>query len=229
MTEHGRELAAHGGQEAFMQNGHSGGDCSVRTVDHVAGLSALFDDSVNIVTFSRPLDAAIVGDAQLALGEPGLQVLTSVTPSDGPGVLMAQMKELPYLTREAHFWVEVLAELTGCGLVGFRLVRLDAAMCPRFHVDKLTVRVVCAFAGNGTEYVAEHDVDRRWLGHAASGLDDEASGLLRTGARIRRAGTGDVVLLKGEAWPGNAGRGAVHRSPSATSTAPRLVMTLDPL
>lgn len=202
---------------------------SDRTVDSVAGLSAIFEEGVNIVALSRRLDAAIVEEARVALAQPSFRLLTSITPSNGPGALLAQLPEFSHLAAELHFWTEVLADLTGCERVGVRLARLEAAMCPRFHVDKVTVRVVSTFAGNGTEYLAEEDVDRRWLGHAAQGASDEASGLLRRGARIRRAAVGDVVLLKGEAWPDNTGRGAVHRSPGASSTSPRLVMTLDPL
>lgn len=204
-------------------------ESSARAVEDVAGLSALFEDAVNVVVLSRRLDSVIISELQVALAQPSFRVLTSVTPSDGPGALMAQMTELPRLAEEVHFWTEVLAELTGCELVGVRLARLEAAMCPRFHVDKVTVRVVSTFAGHGTEYLAEEDVDRRWLGHAARGVNDEASGLMRPGARIRRAEASDVVLLKGEAWPKNAGRGAVHRSPMASAASPRLVMTLDPL
>jgi hypothetical protein len=198
-------------------------------VHSVAELIALFEEGVNVVVLSRRLDPLVIGEAQQALSRPSFRLLTSVTPGEGSGALTAQMTGLPRLAEEVHFWTEVLAELTGCELVGVRLARLEAAMCPRFHVDKLTVRVVSAFAGSGTEYLAEEDVDRRWLGHAAHGVRDEASGLMRAGARVRRAEASDVVLLKGESWPNNAGRGAVHRSPSASAASPRLVMTLDPL
>lgn len=204
-------------------------ESSARVVDDVAGLSALFEEGVNVVALSRRLDPVTIGEAQVALSQPSFRLLVSVRPSDGPRPLMAQMSGLPRLAEEVHFWTEVLAELTGCEIVGVRLARLESAMCPRFHVDKVTVRVVSTFAGVGTEYLAEEDVDRRWLGHAARGVSDEASGLLRPGARVRRAEASDVVLLKGEAWPNNAGRGVVHRSPSASAASPRLVMTLDPL
>ena len=204
-------------------------ESSVREVHQVAALTALFRDEVNIVALSRRLDAATLEEAQVALAEPSFRLLTSTTPNEGPLSVMARTTALPHLAKELHFWTEVLAELTGCERVGVRLTRLEEAMCPRFHVDKVLVRIVSTFLGTGTEYLAEEDVDRRWLGHAALGASDEASGLMRPGARIRRAEPGDVLLLKGEAWPHNAGRGAVHRSPGASSSSPRLVMTLDPL
>ncbi|MET0403973.1 MAG: DUF1826 domain-containing protein [Cystobacter sp.] len=67
----------------------------------------------------------------------------------------------------------------------------------------------------------------RGLGHASRKAED--SELLLPGGSVRAASTGDLVLLKGEAWPDNQGRGAVHRSPTASTDTPRLVLTLDPL
>jgi len=204
-------------------------ESSARSVDDVAGLSALFEDRVNVVTLSRRLEPALIEEARMVLARPSFRLLMSVAPGEGPSAFGPHTTALPHLAAELHFWTDVLAELTGCELVGVRLARLETAMCPRFHIDKVTVRVVSTFVGSGTEYLAEEDVDRRWLGHAAQGRSDEASGLCRSGARTRRAEAGDVVLLKGEAWPNNAGRGAVHRSPRASAESPRLVMTLDPV
>jgi Protein of unknown function (DUF1826) len=198
-----------------------GSESSTRAVHDVAGLSALFDEAANVVVLSRRLESVTAAEVQRALLQPTFRLLTAFTPSEGPGSLMTLMPSLPHLAGEVHFWAEALTELTGCEAVGVRLAR--------FHVDKVTVRLVCTFAGSGTEYLSEEDVDRRWLGHAARGASDEASGLMRPSARVRRAEAHDVVLLKGEAWPKNSGRGAVHRSPAASAASPRLVMTLDPL
>jgi hypothetical protein len=100
-------------------------------------------------------------------------------------------------------------------------------MCPRLHVDRVTLRAVATYVGAGTEYLSNEDVDRRWLGHAARGAPDHLSGLVRSGGVIQAAQPGDIVLLKGEAWPENVGGGAVHRSPAVTDATPRVVMTLD--
>jgi hypothetical protein len=130
---------------------------------------------------------------------------------------------------DGSFWAGVIVDLTDAELVGVRLARHDRAMCPRFHVDRVLVRMCIAYRGAGTEYLADAHADRRFLGFAAGGRSNETSGLLHEGAEISRAPTGAVVLLKGEAWPGNAGKGAIHRSPAASADAPRLVLTLDAL
>jgi hypothetical protein len=46
--------------------------------------------------------------------------------------------------------------------------------------------------------------------------------------RVRCANTGDVLVLKGELWPNNRGRGAIHRSPPIEGTGSRrLVLIID--
>jgi hypothetical protein len=202
---------------------------SVRVIHEVGGMGAIFDDAVNVVVLRRSFSAELVADAFRAIGERSFRKTTSVSPdARGRSALDHVLPGLPYLAADVHFWIGVLAELTGCELVGVRLARLELAMCPRFHVDKVLLRVVSAYVGAGTEYLSSHVVDRSRLAAPGASAGDESSGL-HGGAGVQSASFGDVLLLKGEAWPNNGGRGAVHRSPAASSLLPRLVMTLDPL
>jgi hypothetical protein len=202
---------------------------SVRCVDEIAGLAELFDVGAHVVHLRRALPEGVRAAAWRLVAEPGLRVAVLV-PLTRAG--RAQLREdVPSgdLAEELCFWAELMGELTGCTSVGIRCARLDAAMCPRFHVDRVGVRLVTTLVGPGTEYVASEHVNRAMLGHAAGGASDATSGLLRPGAVIARAEPGDVVLMKGESWPGNTGCGAVHRSPATQADAPRLVVTIDPL
>jgi hypothetical protein len=135
----------------------------------------------------------------------------------------------PYLAADCGFWVDVLADLVECSVVGVRLASVDSGMCARLHVDHVSVRIVSTYVGPGTQYVENGDVDRRLLAQTDKDASDESSGVLLPSALIHAASSGDIVLLKGERWPRNAGGGAVHRSPMASATRPRLVLTLDPL
>jgi hypothetical protein len=78
-----------------------------------------------------------------------------------------------------------------------------------------------------TEWLDHADVDRARIGHAAGGLPDTESGLIRSGAQIQQMRRFEVGLFKGEAWEGNLGRGAVHRSPAGG--ARRVLLTLEAL
>jgi hypothetical protein len=120
-------------------------------------------------------------------------------------------------------------DLLGIGEVGLRLRTLHKAMCPRFHVDHVPCRLITAYAGSGSEWLPDSAVDRSLLGHAAKGLADEVSGLIRPGHAIQRISTHAIALFKGSRWEGNETHGLVHRSPTPEPGQCRLLMTLDML
>ncbi|MCU0687876.1 MAG: DUF1826 domain-containing protein [Polyangiaceae bacterium] len=202
-------------------------------VESIADLAALYDEALAACVWRRRVDPAVerfvdsallVHDAErrlvIAPEAPSLGELLATRDGAGGDDARAWLDDVREL-------VELFAALVGAERVGVRLRSGGEPMCPRFHVDRVGVRLVCAYAGPGTEWLDGRDIDRSKLGHAAGGLPDEASGLLREGAKIWRAAPFDVVLLKGEAWPGNEGRGAVHRSPPFWGR--RVVLTLDAL
>lgn len=115
--------------------------------------------------------------------------------------------------------VELYTELLEARRIGLRLRLLDKAMCPRFHVDPVPLRLVCSYAGPGSQWLAEGAMDRRRLGDAlAEPTAAEAIHSLRSG---------EVALLKGERWKGNEGAGLIHRSPTLAAGQRRLLLTLD--
>jgi hypothetical protein len=204
---------------------------SVQRVRELGDLSVLFESHVNVAVYERALSPELVADARLsATMLQGMRLMLSVSASrDGLHQIEQRLVGLRSLATDIASLVELLADLTGARLFGVRLAYLEAPMCPRLHVDHVTLRMVTTYVGEGTEYVASEDLNRSRLGHALNGQADETSGLLRPGASVQRAKPGEVVLLKGESWPGNDGQGAVHRSPPASAWVPRIVLTLDPL
>lgn len=196
----------------------------------LADLGDIFDPACNVVRYPRPRDPALLAQAERLLGDRSWRFAEACQPKDVATALSSRLPPgVEGLINDVAHWVEVFADLSEAEWVGVRLARLEQAMCPRFHVDQLELRLVLTYCGAGTELLAERDVDRRWLGHAGAGLSDERSGLIRLGGVVERAEVMEVVVLKGELWPGNQGRGAVHRSPAASTAQPRLVLTLDPL
>ncbi len=112
--------------------------------------------------------------------------------------------------------------------VGLRLKTLDHAMCPKFHVDSVTCRLVCTYGGVGTEWLEDAYADRRKLGSGSGGLSDELSGLILDNNAIHKMPPYAIGLLKGRLWEGNEQQGAIHRSPTLTPNSPRrLLLTLD--
>jgi len=103
-----------------------------------------------------------------------------------------------------------------------RLETTEVDGCPRFHVDRTHLRLLCTYRGPGTEWLTNEQVDR------------DAQGSGAPNGRIVRFGEPSrfepfwVGIMKGDAYPGNAGRGLVHRSPPIGSSGrTRLLFCLD--
>jgi hypothetical protein len=107
-------------------------------------------------------------------------------------------------------------------------VRTDA--CRKLHHDYVAMRVLVTYFGPGTEWLEEEGADRSFLGRHDLDVATSNAHIVRDPARLHRAGTGDVLVLKGAAFPRTGDKGAIHRSPpieSGPSRAARLVLRVD--
>ncbi|MFJ2983773.1 MULTISPECIES: DUF1826 domain-containing protein [unclassified Pseudomonas] len=185
-------------------------------------LTEIFKDGVNLAVWQRRLPAQVEDFAALlvSLGQPladqrVLDVNEQETPLL-PGLLAeaADLQGYESFVADVRWLVSAYTCLLGARRVGLRLRILQGAMCPRFHVDNVPVRLLTSYVGPGSEWLEEGAIDRVGLHLAAAPVDN-----------IQRLQTGDVAVLKGEKWLGNEGAGLVHRSPP--SQARRLLLSLD--
>jgi hypothetical protein len=213
---------------------------SGRIVDAVADFATLHEAATQLVVWRRALPQSVQRFARELLAANELESLHEVAVADlaqfeplaagdAPveGIRAADPAGAAAFTADVRSLATMFADLTGAVRLGIRLLRLAAPMCPRFHTDFVGVRLLTTYCGTGTEWLDESHVDRRWLGHRSDGVPDHKSGLLRPGAVIQRVAEGAVALLKGEAWPGNRERGAVHRSPAGRGA--RILLSIDVL
>ncbi len=106
--------------------------------------------------------------------------------------------------------------------VSFGAVSSD--QCKKFHMDYVNYRLVTTYTGPGTEWVPEHAVCRQALKRPADCPSEANRAIVRHVSAIRRAGPGDVLVMKGTLHP--HGLGAVHRSPPVEATGQlRVVLT----
>jgi hypothetical protein len=206
---------------------------SGRIVGQVSELENIFSDSVSTCILRRaPITSikhylaaccpsqAIERTQRVLAQQPDLSQLLRDFPAHGRACV----------EQELNFLIELFATLTDSRWVGVRIATLHSELCSRFHVDRVGLRLICTWQGPGTEWVEHADVDRRYLGAGSKGIADIRSGLLRGGAQLHRLQPFDVGLFKGERWPGNTGRGAVHRSPALPPIAShRVMVTVDEL
>ncbi len=185
-------------------------------------------DEVNLAVWQRRLPDHLSGFAStlLAQGEPLAQSL-SIDLSDAdaepalPG-LLAGYSDIPgqaAFLADVAWLIRAYACLLDARSIGLRLRALDGAMCPRFHVDRVPLRLITSYAGPGSQWLREGAVSRQQLGGPQA--------LPAENAVVEQIGCGHVALLKGERWIGNEGRGLVHRSPALPAGERRLLLTLD--
>lgn len=106
--------------------------------------------------------------------------------------------------------------------------RVDHDMCRRFHVDAVGLRGLCTYAGPGTQWVPEPAALRGGLGRQGVSLRETNLAVVPHEGEVRGLERGWLGLLKGDAWPGNKGLGAIHRSPPVHGAgARRLLLKLD--
>lgn len=173
-------------------------------------LTEALQDSVNMAVWQRRLPAQIEDFVSVLLSlQPSLAeslVLETDPDADAPALSSlaqgyADLHGYAGFIADVRWLVGAYACLLDARRVGLRLRVLEQAMCPRFHVDHVPLRLITTYGGPASE----------WLDNG----------------QARQLATGDVALLKGEKWLGNEGAGLVHRSPALAVGERRLILTLD--
>lgn len=194
-------------------------------------LTHIYQDDCNMAIWKRSLSQDIRKDvSEYLTTHTGLQASMTLAPDNAARVIheaLGGKKLTAALSENIAELVDIFCCLFELDRVGLRLTALDAAMCPRFHVDNVPARLVTTFQGSATQWLPHDVVDRTQLGHANLGKHDGESSLFPCREDIQQLSCGDVALLKGEGWDGNEGAGLVHRSPSLQVGEKRLLLTLD--
>ena len=197
---------------------------AVQRADTLADLTRIFMPETQICVHSPPGSPNLL-DALAGLRASGWSGLRAVVRHSADGVpdidalALAPPVAHPALRRELALLLELYGDLLGCAAIGLRIERLERAMCPRWHVDRTGIRMLCTWCGPGTEWLDAPGIDPRNLSGSAAGAP--ATGQARPF---------DIVLLKGTAWQGNVAGGAIHRSPMvAPGSEPRILVALDAL
>lgn len=189
-------------------------------------LSDILEDGINLAVWQRqlPLHIAEFGALLVALNEPLADSMVvelndedAVPNLQGLASSCRDLEGYEGFIADVSWLVSAFACLLGAKRIGVRLRLLDKAMCPRFHVDHVPVRLITTFAGVGSQWLREGVMDRRRL----SQPDAEPSD------KIEQFHCGEVALLKGTKWQGNEGYGLIHRSPALKADERRLILTLD--
>ncbi|MEM8563287.1 MAG: DUF1826 domain-containing protein [Pseudomonadota bacterium] len=195
-----------------------------------AVLADIYREDINIAIWQRTLSQTLQDAVHhcLALHYP-LQCAMTVSPLTVRARLNEHLAITPLdeLADSIAHLVDMFCCLFGLERAALRLMSLERAMCPKFHVDKLPCRLVTTFQGPGTQWLPQHAISRESLGYGSETGKTGPLQLTWKQSDIERLHCGDVALLKGERWEGNENAGIVHRSPAVAEGDRRLLLTLD--
>ena len=108
---------------------------------------------------------------------------------------------------------DIFASVTGASWLRLRLEVVTGNACRRFHIDRVTARLVCTYRGTGTQY-----------GFSDSSEPGQNPQIIHT------VPTGAPFVMRGTLWPAQPDPGLVHRSPPIEGTGEtRLMLALDPV
>lgn len=211
-------------------------------VDDCSGLARIREEGVQVVVVPRKLPASLwVAEEDLAsigtleshasvpIGRAGAGLAGRRTTQPGP--LFPELDGLPWapaLRRDVCELARHFASLAGLSSVHVGLEILDQDTCRKWHVDRVGMRLLVTYAGQGTEWALASGVDRKWLGQTDLDLDAANDRIVFDRTAIRRAGVGDVLFCKGDVFAGEPGQGLVHRSPPVRADSRwRLLLRID--
>ncbi len=136
-----------------------------------------------------------------AVREAALAACESAGTPDGP--------ERRSLIDDIATLADIFSDVTGATYLRLRLDVVDTNACRRFHVDRLTARLICTYRGTATQYGTAREGDP---------------------GTIRTVPTGSPFVMRGTLWPARPDPGLVHRSPPIEGSGEtRLILVLDPV
>lgn len=107
-----------------------------------------------------------------------------------------------------------------------RLERVEDDGCAIFHADSLKVRLLCTYAGAGTEWLENTNVRRDELGSRGRSIGDTNAAIIIDPAEVRHIPAWHVAVFTGRGREGTPA--LIHRSaPVSTSTDYRLRLCID--
>jgi hypothetical protein len=152
-------------------------------------------------------------EASVALASRELGVASLVAPLPASPHRDALLADLGALVR-------LFFEIAARPIVA-QLAVVEDDSCRKMHVDEIGLRLLVTYGGPGTEWAPNDAVDRAALGRRYTDLETANRAIVPDASRLRRARTGDVLLMKGSRFRPAAIEALVHRSPPIARTGAR--------
>ncbi|MEH6783780.1 MAG: DUF1826 domain-containing protein [Alcanivorax jadensis] len=189
--------------------------------DDAGVLADVMMDPVQVTVWDRrsPINQRLV--QQACLKKLAVKSWLDVNDLSGSIERLLPGEDFAPLREDLMLLADMMACLFGVSGVGVRVTALEKPMCPRFHVDRIPVRLLCTYGGPGSQWLPAPSVP---AGLLVPGVEQEGR---YAADSVQQLQAGQVALFKGDTWRDNPGSGVVHRSPPVSPGQQRLLVTLD--
>lgn len=203
-----------------------------RWISHKSALSVLTVPSVGMVVYRRPCPTRLARCLRTSPPDrfTGLRLAASLADLSAVLPQQCQTARLPNTAGYRLLQDDILSLARRVGALGatntvqIRLERITGNACRLFHPDRVPFRLVCTYAGPGTQWLPEDACNRPGIGQGNNDL------ICRDWSRVQSLRPFWAGLMKGDLWPGAADNsGVVHRSPPVAGGQWRLFLSIDPL
>jgi hypothetical protein len=225
-------------QSRTARSGKTDSRPHVHALDQPAVLRRIGEPGVNLCVWTRPAEAraAAAVRAILSARSPLKLELAAPTPEQIVAGILESLRRPGTTVRDSirHLANDIVtlskrfASVAETRHPRVRLTRVEDDCCALFHVDSLPLRLLCTYAGDGTQWLENDNVRRDQLGSQGRTLAEATRAIVVNPAAIRTIPSWQVAVLKGRAWPGAEDNAIVHRSaPVADPSKHRLVLCID--
>ncbi|MBM4153331.1 MAG: DUF1826 domain-containing protein [Kiritimatiellaceae bacterium] len=135
------------------------------------------------------------------------QIIPEILASTESFGAQASMK---VLAEDIRMLVDRFCEVTGNSHARIRISRVEDNGCQLFHADTLHMRLICIYAGAGTEWLENDNARYNELGSKGRSVAETNNTIVINPAQIRRIATWHVAMLSGRRKTGTPP--LIHRS-----------------
>lgn len=196
----------------FLSPAVSSSNVSFRKGSDVEVLTSIHEPSVNVAVWKRVVrDDLAAESAAWASHEHEIEtVVNAQDPLSGP--LLSHLPAGSALLADIGFLLKLFVGLSRASRIHvfFGAVRDD--QCRKFHQDYVRLRLIQTYFGPGTEWAPEDAVCREAIDKPCESVADANRLIVPNASLVQHIQPGEIIVLKGTRYPGNA-RGAIHRSP----------------
>ncbi len=194
--------------------------CHLASDDTPAVLRRIEETTLNLCIWRRsPLSAAspaietILASAaalELDLRAPDEAQITAAIRPNHPTV--ANSSGFPAFVEDIVQLASLFADLAGTRHPRVRLERVEDDGCALFHSDTLRMRMLCTYAGPGTQWLENSNVRRDQLGSQGRSIHEANAAIFKDATSIRSIANWHVAVFKGRAWSEDEDNSLIHRS-----------------